>query len=359
MTARATPKAMPDTIRTRHLTLRPPVPDDDDFLYALHSDPALYGLAPWARVTDREELEAMTAAWRATWQEHGFGYFVADDADTGEPLGLAGVRPADPGRLNLAYRFAAAAQGRGLGRESARAVVVFAAEWLPDHVVEAVIRPGHEASIRTAEAAGLLSVGEISHAGDPAEAGVSLLLEAPRAGRVDEIGPTDREELLDLWQAVTEAGGAVGFLPGAPRDRIAQALAEHEADMRAGRSFAVGLRDPDASLVGWGWWVSPANPLLAHRRWLYRFMVDPRRQGRNLGAILLASMIGTAREDGGELLGLDYRSGTGVGDFYARQGFVEVGRIPGGIRVGAGDDRDDVEMVRRADGSPLVADGRR
>lgn len=201
MTARATPEAMSYTIRTRHLTLRPPVPDDDDFLYALHSDPALYGLAPWARVTDREELEAMTAAWRATWQEHGFGYFVADDADTGEPLGLAGVRPADPGRLNPACRFAAAAQGRGLGRESARAVVVFAAEWLPDHVVEAVIRPGHEASIRTAEAAGLL--------------------------------------------------------------------------------------------------------------------------------------------------------------FYARQGFVEVGRIPGGIRVGAGDDRDDVEMVRRADGSPLVADGRR
>ncbi len=85
--------------------------------------------------------------------------------------------------------------------EATETVVVFAAEWLPDHVVEAVIRPGHEASIRTAEAAGLL--------------------------------------------------------------------------------------------------------------------------------------------------------------FYARQGFVEVGRIPGGIRVGAGDDRDDVEMVRRADGSPLVADGRR
>ena len=66
---------------------------------------------------------------------------------------LAGVRVAAPGRLNLYYRFAARAHGRGYGSEAARAVTAHAAQWLPEATVEAVIRPGDEPSIRTARRA--------------------------------------------------------------------------------------------------------------------------------------------------------------------------------------------------------------
>ena len=112
-----------------------------------------------------------------------------------------------------------------------------------------------------------------------------------------------------------------------------------------------------SALAGWAWWTRSVNPLLGHGRWLYRFMVDPTRQGRNVGAILLAATTGLARTDGAEQLHLSYRSGSGLGEFYAKGGYVEVGRLPGVIRVAAGDDRDEVWMSRRVDGGPLVADG--
>ncbi|MGL5863881.1 MAG: GNAT family N-acetyltransferase, partial [Phycicoccus sp.] len=91
---------------------------------------------------------------------------------------------------------------------------------------------------------------------------------------------------------------------------------------------------------------------------LYRVMTDPERRGRRLGTLLMAGMHRIARDDGVELLQLGYRSGTGVSAFYAGLGYREVGRIPGAIRVGPDDDRDDVTMVRRVDGGPLVTDGR-
>jgi hypothetical protein len=39
---------------------------------------------------------------------------------------------------------------------------------------------------------------------------------------------TTREAVLDLWQATTEAGGAVGFVPGASRGAHEAALAAHD-----------------------------------------------------------------------------------------------------------------------------------
>ena len=84
-------------------------------------------------------------------------------------------------------------------------------------------------------------------------------------------------------------------------------------------------------------------------------MVDPAAQGRNLGRMLLAGMVGVARRElpHVELLRLDYREGLGLGEFYAGEGWTEVGRIPRGLRLTATDYRDDVAMARRVDGSSL------
>ncbi len=160
------------------------------------------------------------------------------------------------------------------------------------------------------------------------------------------------EELLDLWQAVNDAGGAVGFLPGAARSEVAALLAVHEREMASGAGFAGAMRAPDGQLVGWGWCVVGPNPLRRHAPWLHRVMVDPARQGSGLGQVLMAGLHRMAREAGAEQLVLSTRSGTGVTRFYARSGYVEVGRLPGVIRVGPGDDRDEVFLVRRLDGLP-------
>lgn len=58
-----------------------------------------------------------------------------------------------------------------------------------------------------------------------------------------------------------------------------------------------------------------------------------------------------------QVLRLDYRSGLGLGDFYAACGWVETGRVPSGLWLGGDDYRDDVTMARRVDGGRLTGDG--
>ena len=101
------------------------------------------------------------------------------------------------------------------------------------------------------------------------------------------------------------------------------------------------------------------NPLLTHGVWLYRLMIEPALQGRNLGRILMAGLHRIARGlEGVELATLNCFSGSGLGEFYARCGYTEVCRIPGAIRIAVGDERDDVLMTRRLDSQPLRADAR-
>lgn len=81
-----------------------------------------------------------------------------------------------------------------------------------------------------------------------------------------------------------------------------------------------------------------------HWRVLSRVMVHPELQGRGYGAALLAEAERTARDWGLAGLRLYVRGGLGLEEFYGRSGYVEVGRVPGTIRVAPGDDRDDVTM---------------
>lgn len=182
---------------------------------------------------------------------------------------------------------------------------------------------------------------------------------SPQVRRVDTLTDSLREELLDLWCRVNDAGGSVGFLPGAPRARVAETLRTHEGQMAAGHATAGALTLADGRLAGWAFWVRGPNPLLSQGRSLQRVMVDPAQQGRGLGLILMAGMHRLAREEGVELLQLAVRSGSGATSFYAKCGYVEVGRVPGAIRLAPGDDRDEVIMARRADGASLVPHGGR
>lgn len=349
---------MPETFETTtdRLVLRRPTEGDRAFHHTVHSDPRLYRHAPPVVGTPASNAEFFEAIL-GHWEEHGFGYWVAEERASGMPVGWVGVKRSE-GFHNLYYRFVAEAHGRGLAREAGRAAVAMATEWQPDQPVRALVKEHNVASVRTALACGLDQTGDVvTLSDDLPEEPRSVVLEAPRATRVDKLDDALREEVLDLWGRVTDAGGAVGFLPGAPRAALASAMAAHEEQMATGDAYAGALQSRDDRVLGWGWWARVANPLLHHGRWLYRLMVDPEQQGRGLGLVLMAGLHRLAREEGAELLQLGVRSGSGVSRFYARSGYVEVGRIPGAIRVGPGDDRDDVTMARRVDGLPLRAHG--
>jgi len=337
---------------------------DLDFVYALHSDPAAHVHGPASRHTSPDQSEQALTSWTDHWAEHGFGYWLCEDFRDGRPLGCAGVRRTLlEGRevLNLYYRFSPDTQGSGLGREASREATAFAAEWLPHLPVTAVIRPDNAASIRTASASGLTSVGSARHRDDAPGQTPSLLFTAPQVldpgPRVlDEV----TDELVDLWHRVNEAGGAVGFYGPTTTADVRTRLSSHLAAMAAGSTSLGMLREAGTDrLLGVAFWEYGTQPMVRHVAVMKRLMVEPDATGRNLGRLLVAGMHALARGRGVQISRLTYRGGTSLGAFYGRIGYREIGRLPGGLSFATPtgpDIRDDVEMAQRLDGRSL--DGR-
>ena len=149
-----------------------------------------------------------------------------------------------------------------------------------------------------------------------------------------------------MWVEVNDAGGSVGFVPGASEEQVAQVLDGYVARLGDGATACVALNSPLGELLGFGFVVGSTGALMRHTANLERIMTDPGRRGTNHGALLMAGLHRAARERGVELVTLDYRGGTGLGEFYTRYGYSEVGRVPGAVRVAPGDDRDGVLMAR-------------
>ena len=344
-------------LSTPRLVLRrPTLADLDDYL-RLHGDPRTYAHSPASMPTPdgcRERLSADLA----DWERDELGYAAVVDRASGAVIGWAGLRhkDSDPGSLNLYYRLEFDRLGAGLGLEIARALVAWAVEHRPHAVVTAMVDEANAASRRTAERAGLIACG-VRPPRDQPEGEPMLYFEAPRVATVGASAADDalRDEIVDLWVRVNDAGGSVGFLPGAPPVAVAAALDRHLDDVRGGRSLLCVLRDPAGALRGLGLWEHDRGFPFEHVAGLKRLMVDPATQGRNLGRILLGAMVGVARRElpHVELLRLDYRDGLGLGEFYARAGWTEVGRLPRGLKLTETDYRDDVAMARRVDGLPL------
>lgn len=158
--------------------------------------------------------------------------------------------------------------------------------------------------------------------------------------------PALRAELLDLWVAVTDAGGSVGFVAPAPAGQIADTLDSALARVAAGAD-ALGILDDGGSAVGMGFLVDRGNPLQRHWRTVLRLMVHPKHQGQGAGRLLLEGLHEHAAGLGLEQLQLSIRGGEGLAPFYQRFGYRIIGSHPGAVRVAPGDDRDELFLVTR------------
>ena len=158
--------------------------------------------------------------------------------------------------------------------------------------------------------------------------------------------PQLREQLLDMWVDVTNAGGAVGFTVPADVSAVARTLDAALDRVAAGTDLLAILRQ-DGTAVGMGFLVDGGSPLRRHWRTILRLMVRPELQGRGAGRLLLEGLHGTAVDLGLEQLMLTTRGGTGVERFYERCGYTVVGKHPGAIRLAPGDDRDELFLIFR------------
>lgn len=160
------------------------------------------------------------------------------------------------------------------------------------------------------------------------------------------VTPDLRDGILDLWTDVSNAGGAVGFVPPVTRETVRPELVRHLVQMAEGRTRLLVGRDETGEVAAAAFLTAHTHRLMTHWLWLYTVMVHPRHQGKGYGRDLLSAAEAAARTfDGIDAIRLTCRGGLGLERFYASCGYKEVGRVPDAIRVAPGDDRDDVTML--------------
>jgi GNAT superfamily N-acetyltransferase len=155
-----------------------------------------------------------------------------------------------------------------------------------------------------------------------------------------------RKELLACWTDVSNAGGAVGFVPPVTEDDVAPVLDDTLAGVESGRDV-LALLTVDGQTAGFAVLVGSTGPLRRHWATVVRVQVHPSRQGAGLGGVLMHGVHDIARTRGWEFVFLTVCAGTGTEAFYAGLGYQEVGRLPGAVRVAPGDDREEIMLVHR------------
>ncbi|MGW0708643.1 N-acetyltransferase family protein [Streptomyces sp. NPDC002643] len=169
----------------------------------------------------------------------------------------------------------------------------------------------------------------------------------PLTFRLDPpLTPSLRDDILALWADVSNAGGAVGFVPPVSPEAIRPELVKHLVAMAEGRHRLLVGFDEAGTPAATAFFSFNTHRLMTHWVWLYTVMVHPSHQGKGYGRDLLAAAEDAARGfDGIEAIRLTCRGGLGLEHFYASCGYKEVGRVPGAIRVAPDDHRDDIMML--------------
>ncbi|MGY1822722.1 N-acetyltransferase family protein [Geodermatophilus sp. SYSU D00079] len=155
-----------------------------------------------------------------------------------------------------------------------------------------------------------------------------------------------RAQLLQCWTDVSNAGGAVGFVPPVTAEEVAPVLDAVIGRVHQGREVVALLR-VDGEVAGFAVLSLSLSPLRRHWATVLRVQVHPSRQGGGLGRVLMTGVHDIARSRGLEFLHLTVRGGTGIEAFYEGLGYEQFGRMPGAIRVAPGDDRDEIHLTCR------------
>lgn len=158
-----------------------------------------------------------------------------------------------------------------------------------------------------------------------------------------EITPELESAVLRLWADVTNAGGAVGFVPPVGTEDVRPVWDRHRQAVERGESRLVIGREAGGPPVAVAFLHLNDHPLMRHWVWLYRVMVRPDRQGTGEGRRLMEAAAATARRiEGIRAIRLTCRGGLGLERFYASCGYKEVGRVPDALMVAEDDIREEI-----------------
>ncbi|MFK0292072.1 GNAT family N-acetyltransferase [Streptomyces sp. NPDC090442] len=159
------------------------------------------------------------------------------------------------------------------------------------------------------------------------------------------VTPEVRDGICQLWADVSNAGGAVGFVPPVTPQDVRSHLLRHLAALAEGGERLLLGRDADGRVVATAFLTTNWHWMSTHWLWVSTVMVHPDLQGRGAGRALMAAVADVARGVDGIIgLRLTCRGGTGLDRFYASCGYREIGRAPRAIKLADDDLRDDLTM---------------
>jgi GNAT superfamily N-acetyltransferase len=155
-----------------------------------------------------------------------------------------------------------------------------------------------------------------------------------------------RQDIIDCWITVSNAGGAAGFpFPPVDASIVAPVADGLIAGLSPDSSRLIFARAGDA-LAGWVYLWRRRDPVIAHWGTVSHLQTLPALRGQGVGRALMMSARQIARQEMGlEQLHLAARGGMGLERFYARLGWREIGRWPGALRLAPDDDRDEILMI--------------
>jgi len=145
-------------LETERLLMRRLVPSDFDDLYALYRDPEIRRYFPEGTLTLEETREELEWFLNGHPDHPELGLWATIHKPTGAFIGRCGLLPwtiDGVDEVEIAYLIAKPWQRQRLGAEAARALVRYGFETLGLQRLIALVDPQNEASIGTAEKAGL------------------------------------------------------------------------------------------------------------------------------------------------------------------------------------------------------------
>ena len=164
-----------------------------------------------------------------------------------------------------------------------------------------------------------------------------------------------RADVGRVIAAVTAAGGAVGWLAEATRAETDAWVGRVLAQVATGDA-ALCLASVDGRVQAMGAWVRQGRGPMRQVAEVTKVMAHPDARGLRLGHAVMSGLVSSAGAAGLEVLTLGCRGNNHLAlALYAEHGFVEWGRLPNAVGVGA-DRWDDVRMCRelaRPDGLRL------
>lgn len=151
--------------------------------------------------------------------------------------------------------------------------------------------------------------------------------------------------LTEIWTDVSNAGGAVGFVPPVTVEDVQPLAAKTFGRVKIGDDHLV-VAFADEVPVGFLFLERRPGDLFRHWATIKRLQVHPSRQGQGIGGALLEAAHEFARDMGLENLHLTVRGGTGTEALYERHGYRLHARLPNVIRVAPDDTREELYMIK-------------